>query len=110
LVTDHLALAYFAERYDFELIGALIPAYSSSAEVSARDLAELQHLAQQYQVAAIFVGSTANPALAQQISTDLGIPLVTLYTGSLTPPGGEADDYFGFMRYNVNAIVEALAP
>jgi ABC-type Zn uptake system ZnuABC Zn-binding protein ZnuA len=59
-------------------------------------------------VRALFVGSTANPALAEQVSADLGIPVVRLYTGSLTVPGGEADDYFEFMRYNVQAIVDAL--
>jgi ABC-type Zn uptake system ZnuABC Zn-binding protein ZnuA len=34
--------------------------------------------------------------------------LVFLYTGSLSEPGGPADDYLSFMRYNVSAIAEAL--
>ncbi|MFP3853610.1 MAG: metal ABC transporter substrate-binding protein [Anaerolineales bacterium] len=109
LVTDHLALTYFAERYDFELVGAVIPAYSTTAEASAQELAELQELISEREVAALFVGATADPGLTERIAADLGIPVVKLHTGSLTPPGGEASNYFEFMRFNVGAIVEALS-
>lgn len=110
LVTDHLALTYFAQRYDFEIVGALIPAYSSSADISAQELAALQELIDSRQVRALFVGASANPALAQQMGADLGVPVVRLYTGSLGEPGAEADSYFAFMRYDVQAIVGALSP
>jgi ABC-type Zn uptake system ZnuABC Zn-binding protein ZnuA len=38
LVTDHLFMGYFAERYDFEIINALLPAFSSAASPSAQEL------------------------------------------------------------------------
>jgi ABC-type Zn uptake system ZnuABC Zn-binding protein ZnuA len=49
-----------------------------------------------------------NPALAEQVARDTGIRVVSLYSGSLGEPGGEADTYLTYMRYNVSAIIEAL--
>ena len=36
LVTGHESMGYFADRYGFELVGAVIPGLSSQGEVSAR--------------------------------------------------------------------------
>jgi manganese/iron transport system substrate-binding protein len=59
-------------------------------------------------VKAVFVSSTVNPALAQRVADDTGVKLISLYTGSLTEPGGEADSYLNYVKYNVVAIVEGL--
>lgn len=108
LVTDHLVFGYFADRYRFEMVGAVIPAYSTQAEPSARELAQLQDLIDSRGARAVFVGVTANPTLAEQLAADLGVPLVPLYTGSLSEPGGLAPNYVEMMEYDVEAIVEAL--
>lgn len=108
LVTDHTAFTYFCAAYGFEQIGAVVPAYSTLAEPSARELAALVEAIDQYDVRAIFVGNTVSPDLAQQVAQDTGTELVFLYTGSLSEAGGEADDYLSFMRYDVSAIVDAL--
>lgn len=108
LVTDHETFAYFAQRYGFEQVGAVVPGYSTAAQPSARDLAGLEDRIRAYGVKAVFVGSTVNPALAQRVAEDTGIKLVFLYTGSLTAPGGEADSYLSYVKYNVGAIVEGL--
>ena len=39
LVTGHESMGYFADRYGFQLVGAVIPGLSSQGEVSARELA-----------------------------------------------------------------------
>lgn len=109
LVTDHESFTYFAERYDFTIIGAVIPAYSTTASPSAREIAELNDLINEHKVSALFVGTTANPRLAESIAEDTGIEVVPLFTGSLGPEGGSADSYIGMMKTNVSAIVEALA-
>ena len=44
LVSDHALFNYFADEYGFEQIGALIPGYSTLAEPSAQELAELEAL------------------------------------------------------------------
>lgn len=108
LVTDHETFAYFAQRYGFEQVGAVVPGYSTAAQPSARDLAALEDRIRAYGVKAVFVGSTVNPALAQRVSEDTGVKLVFLYTGSLTAPGGEADSYLSYVKYNVGAMVEGL--
>ena len=108
IVADHLVFAYFARRYGFEQIGAAVPAFSTLAEPSAQELAALEDKIRQGGVKAILVGSTVNPALSERIARDTGIQVVPIYSGSLSPPGGPAATYLDFMRYNVNAIVQAL--
>ena len=81
---------------------------STNAEPSAQALAALQKTIHQAEVQAVFVGTTANPVLAERLSEDSGIKLVPLYTGSLGEAGSGAETYLDYMRYNTRAIVEAL--
>ncbi|HZD56801.1 MAG TPA: metal ABC transporter substrate-binding protein [Anaerolineales bacterium] len=108
LVTDHEDFGYFADRYGFEQVGAVIPSFNAAAEPSAQGLAELENAIKQAGVQAIFVGTTVNPSLAERVATDTGAKVVSLYTGSLSAPGGEAGTYLALMRYDVTAIVKAL--
>jgi ABC-type Zn uptake system ZnuABC Zn-binding protein ZnuA len=108
LVTDHAVFGYFAGRYGFELVGAIVGSFSTVAEPSAQELAELEDAIQTYGVPAVFVGTTVNPKLSEQIARDTGIKLVPVYTGSLGNPDSGAGTYIDYMRYNVNAIVSAL--
>jgi ABC-type Zn uptake system ZnuABC Zn-binding protein ZnuA len=108
LVTDHDELGYFAERYGFRVVGAVIPSFSTAAEPSAQELAALQRAIQGLGVRAVFVGTTVDPNTVNAIVQDTGIRLVPIYTASLSPPGGPASDYRSMMEYNVAAIAEAL--
>ncbi|MBM4430237.1 MAG: zinc ABC transporter substrate-binding protein [Chloroflexi bacterium] len=108
LVTDHTVFTYFAQRYGFEQVGAVLPGYSTVAQPSAQELARLESAILANDVKAIFVGRTVNPALARQVAEDTGRQLVFLYTGSLSEAGGPADTYLTMMRYNVSAIVQGL--
>ena len=108
LVTDHDALGYFARRYGFELVGAVVPGYSTLAQPSAQELAALEDAIAAYGVPAIFVGADVNPALAERVAEDTGVQLVILYLASLTEADGPAPTYLDMMRYSVSAIVEAL--
>lgn len=108
MVTDHEAYGYYADHYGLEIIGAVIPAYSTGASPSAQELAALQDAIAAYGVKAVFVGTTVNPAMAGQVANDTGIRLVPLYSDSLGEAGSGAETYLDYMRYNTNAIVEAL--
>ncbi|MBN2550299.1 MAG: zinc ABC transporter substrate-binding protein [Anaerolineales bacterium] len=108
LVTDHATLGYFAQQYGFQQVGLVVRSLSASAAPSAQELADLQDAIQAQGVKAIFVGTTVNPALSEQIAEDTGVKLIFFYTGSLSQAGGGAESYLDFMRYNVSAIVEAL--
>ena len=108
LVTDHDDFGYFADRYGFTLVGAVIPSFSTLAAPSAQELAALQQQVAAEGVKAIFVGTTVNPELADQMAHDLGIAVVPLYTDSLSGADGPAATYLDMMHYNVQAIVAAL--
>ena len=103
-----MLFGYFAEKYGFNVIGAIVPSYSSSAQPSAKELAALEDSIRQYGIKAVFIGKTINPTLAQRVAQDTGIKLVTFYTGSLSDKNGPASTYLDYMRYNVTAIVNAL--
>lgn len=108
IVTDHLVFGYFAERYGFEQVGAIISGYSTMAAPSALEVAAIEDAIRELGVPAVFVGQTVNPSIAQRVAEDTGTRLVLLYHGSLSEPGGPAATYLDFIRYNVTAIVEAL--
>lgn len=109
IVTDHMLFGYFAEKYGFTVIGAIIPSYSSMAQPSAQELAALEDAIHQYNVKVILVGNTVNPAMAGRIAGDTGTALVQFFTGSLSASDGPAATYQDYMRYNVSVIVNALA-
>ncbi len=108
LVSDHHVLGYFAHRYGFRVAGSVVPGLSTLAEPSARELAELVSTIRALGVRAVFVSTTVNPQLAEQVTRDTGTQLVRLYTASLSDPAGPASTYLDMMRYNVTAIVAAL--
>jgi ABC-type Zn uptake system ZnuABC Zn-binding protein ZnuA len=110
LVTDHDELGYFADEYGFTIVGAVIPGTSSLAEPSAAQLAELLDVVAAERVPAVFVSSIVNPSLVETFAADAGIQVVTLYAHSLTDAEGPAPSYLDLMRYNANAIAEALTP
>lgn len=107
LVTNHPAFGYMARRYGLEQLGAVYPV-SPSSEPSAREIATLQDAIRRYGVPAVFTESTVNPKLAEQVAQDTGVRLVALYSGSLGVPGSGAETYIQLIRYDVNAIVDAL--
>jgi len=108
LVADHAVLGYFAAQYGFTQEGTITGSFSSEAAPSARELAALEDRIHQSGVRAIFVSEAVNQTIADQIAADTGIKSVWIYHATLTASDGPAASYLEFMRYNVNAIVEAL--
>lgn len=109
LIADHAVFGHFARQYGFQLAHFLSPGVSALAEPSARDVAAAAGLVRATRVPAIFVGMTASGELARRVAADAGVRVVRVYTGSLSGPDGPAPTYVSFMRYNVDAIVRALA-
>lgn len=110
IVTNHNFLAYFAAEYDFEVVGTVIPSASSMAQVAPQDIAKLVETIRENGVRAIFAEYAVSADIAQTIATEVGyeVAVVRLYSDSLGAEDGEASTYLDFMRYNVNAIVNAL--
>ncbi|MYH76161.1 MAG: zinc ABC transporter substrate-binding protein, partial [Acidimicrobiaceae bacterium] len=109
LVTNHDAFAYYAARYGFEVIGTVIPSLSSMAEANPAGLEELAEIIEHEGIRAIFAETQHSgddiEALADRIG---GVEVVTLYTGSLGPPGSGAETYTGYLRTNTDLIVDSL--
>ncbi len=108
LVTDHAVFGYYVRQYGLQQVGTVVPGFSTAAQPSAQALAALQQTIEQYRVKAIFVGTTANPTVAEQIAQDTGIKIVRLYTGTLGEPGSGAETYIDYIRFDTTAIVNAL--
>jgi ABC-type Zn uptake system ZnuABC Zn-binding protein ZnuA len=108
LITDHMVFGYFADRYGFTQVGAIIPGFSSLSEPSAQDIVQIEDSIRSMAVKAIFINRGANQSIAQRISEDTGTRLVSLYMHSLSDKGGQAGNYIDFMRFNVTSIINAL--
>jgi zinc/manganese transport system substrate-binding protein len=104
LVTGHHSMGYFARRYDFKVIGAIIPSISTQAQVSAGELAELKELIKEHDVDVVFTEVGTKPKVAETIANETGARAVELNTHIL--PGG--DSYFSLMREITDTIVGAL--
>ncbi len=112
LVTNHHVFGYLAERYDFEVVGAVIPGGTTLAAPSASDLAELVEAIETTGARTIFAESSSPDRLMQALAgeADLEVDVVELYTESLTSAEGGAPDYLTMMRVNTERIATGLSP
>lgn len=110
LVTDHDALGYFADAYDFEVAGVVIPGGATLAEPSSQQLADLVAVIQAEGVPAIFSNTAAPTSLTEAVAAEAGdqVEVVELFVGSLGPEGSEADTYTGMVLTNAERVAEAL--
>jgi ABC-type Zn uptake system ZnuABC Zn-binding protein ZnuA len=107
LVTSHDAFAYFGEAYGFEVVP--LQGVSTEAEASTQDLARVVGVVRGAGVPMVFVESSVNPRLVEQVARETGArvggPLHSDSTGLLE---GSAGSYVGMVRDNVTRLVEGL--
>lgn len=109
IVSNHENFGYFADRYGFEIVGTIIPSVNTGSSPSAQQLAQLIDDIRSSGVSAIFLETGINPQLAEQISSETGVKIVTdLYSHTLTKSRGNAPTYIDMMKYNTRRIVENL--
>jgi zinc/manganese transport system substrate-binding protein len=109
MVTNHDAFGYYIDRYGLQFLGSIIPSMSTESAPSAQDVATLITTVKAQHVKAIFLESSINPKLAQQLAGEAGVRVVdTLYGDSLGDAGTPGATYVGMMRYNTDTIVGAL--
>jgi zinc/manganese transport system substrate-binding protein len=110
LVTNHEVFGYFADRYGFKVVGAVIPAGSTQAEPSAAQLDELAHTIEEHDVPAIFVETSSPTRLADALADEVGdVDVVELFSESLGDEGSGGETYADMMRTNAGRIADALA-
>jgi ABC-type Zn uptake system ZnuABC Zn-binding protein ZnuA len=114
LVTNHDSLGYLAARYDFVVIGTVIPGRTTDAATNARDFARLIDLLVTEDIDVVFAENTDTTALARQLGDQavgrggVEVRVVTLYTDALGAPGTGADTYLGLLRTTGRLIHDAL--
>jgi len=107
LITSHDAFAYFGRRYGLRL--EAIVGISTEAEVQSSDIIRVHKVIKESKVPSIFMESTINPKILQQIAKDNDIVIGgELYADSLGEDDSPANTYLKMLRYNANTIVQGL--
>ncbi len=104
LVTGHESMGYFAQRYGFRVVGAVVPGLSSQAETSAADLSALKALVARERVRVLFTEAGTPARVVQVLARESGVKCVTLTTHAVPPDGS----YFTFMRNLAGTIASNL--
>jgi zinc/manganese transport system substrate-binding protein len=105
LVTSHDAFGHFAERYDIEALGAIVPALSTAAQPSAGDVRRLVAAIRREGVTTIFPESALSQRLERAVAEEAGARVgPALYADTLGPEGSLGATYLGALRHDAAAI------
>ena len=107
LITSHDAFQYFGRHYNLQLESIL--GTSTDAEAQTADMMRVQKVIKETGVPSVFIESTINPKLLQQIATDNGVKIGgELFSDSLGELGGSGETYLEMLRHNATTISYAL--
>ncbi len=111
LVTSHDAFNYFCRDFGFK--SAAPAGWSTGQEigggVTTERRKETVDSIKSFGVKAIFVETTVNPTLVEEIAREAGVKIGgQLYSDSMGKAGTAGESYIGMMRENVLLIVHAL--
>jgi ABC-type Zn uptake system ZnuABC Zn-binding protein ZnuA len=107
LVTSHDAFRYFGEAYNIRVYA--LQGISTEAKAQTKDVAEIVNLIKNADLPSVFIETSVNPKLLEQIASETGAVIGgTLYSDSIGEEGTSGDSYTGAFRYNVETIVNAL--
>ncbi|WP_285704837.1 zinc ABC transporter substrate-binding protein AztC [Microtetraspora sp. NBRC 16547] len=111
LVTNHHVFGYLALRYEFRVVGAVIPSGTTLASPSASDLKSLADAIRAAGVSAIFADSSQPDRLAQVLASEAGLEVrvIPLFSESLSTVRKGASSYVEMMRSNTEALVSGLS-
>ena len=108
LITSHDAFQYYGRRYGIKLEAVI--GTSTDAEVRTSDITRLNKVIKENKIPAVFVESTINPKLLQQLARDNDIQIGgELYADSIGDKDSPAPSYIEMMRHNTEMIVKALS-
>ncbi len=108
LITSHDAFRYLGHAYGIRVLA--LQGISTEAQPQTRDVIKLVNVIKEAKVPAVFIETSVNPKMLEQISRDAGAKIGgELFSDSLGHPDEEGGTYIGMVRYNVRTIVEALS-
>lgn len=105
LITFHDGFAYMAEAFHFKILRAIEE--EEGSEISAKEMAELTELIQEYQLPAIFTEINGSDSSAQALARETGVEVDTL---SMVMSGDESGiyPYLAAIDQNMATIMEAM--
>ena len=107
LITSHDAFQYYGKRYGIRL--EAIMGISTEAEAQTSDVIRVSQAIKEYSIPAIFIESTINPKLMEQLASDNNVAIGgKLFADSLGDKNSPANTYINMLTYNTNTIVDAL--
>jgi len=107
LITSHDAFAYYGKKYGIRL--EAIMGISTEADVQTSDIMRVSKMIKENAIPAVFVESTINPKLMNQISKDTGVKIGgKLFADSLGDATSGASTYIDMLKQNTDVIVKAL--
>ena len=107
-VPFHNAFSYFAERYNLHTL-AVIQEFSPDTPVTAKDIEELIHFAEDNDIKYFFTEENRNAKLAERLATELGGDILLFSPlESLSEEDGPDTTYFDKMRENMDNLKIAL--
>lgn len=107
LITSHDAFRYYGKRYGVRLESVI--GVSTEAEAQTSDIIRLGKVIRESGVPAVFIETTVNPKLLEQIAKDNKVTIGgSLYSDSLGEPDSEAPTYLRMLKFNTDTIVKAL--
>jgi ABC-type Zn uptake system ZnuABC Zn-binding protein ZnuA len=110
LVTTHDALGYFADRYNIEVVGSVLPALTTQAQPSAGETQELVDLITEEGVNAVFPEAGVNAALEETVAEETGAEIGDeLWADTLGPDGSSGETYLEATAHNANALADGFA-
>jgi manganese/iron transport system substrate-binding protein len=111
LVTSHDAFNYFAARYGFKVRSPI--GWSTGTEIGGGMTPERRKTVvasiQNFNVPAIFVETSVNPKMIQQIAEEARVKVGgELYSDAMGAAGTAGESYIGMMRENMLIVVSGL--
>lgn len=108
LITSHDAFRYYGQRYGIRVEAVLGTSTDSEAQTS--DLVRLNKIIKAQKVPAVFIETTVNPKLLQQLATDNHISIGgKLFSDSIGDKNSPAPTYIDMLTHNTETIVKALS-
>ena len=107
LITSHDAFNYFGRAYDIDVVA--IQGISTEQEAGQRDIANTVELVRKRNAPAVFVETSVNPSLIEQVARETGVEVAgPLYSDSIGAADTPAGTFVGTVQENVRMITQGL--
>lgn len=107
LITSHDAFQYYGRKYGLTLESVL--GTSTDAQAQTSDIVRLNKIIKSSGVPAVFIESTVNPKLLNQIAEDNNVKIGgKLFSDSIGEKDSDAPTYVDMLKFNTETIVNAL--